>query len=76
MFRCHVCGNNEYRDERVDELFQIVGHPVLVQNIPAHVCARCGEAVFSRQTTEQIRRMVHGQARPLRTVQMDVFAFG
>jgi hypothetical protein len=35
---------------------------VLVENIPASVCARCGEATFSRETTERIRRMLYGEA--------------
>jgi len=27
------------------------------------VSARCGEAIFSRETTERVRRMVHGEAQ-------------
>ena len=38
------------------------------------VCEHCGEATFSRETTERIRRMVHGAGRPIKTVEMDVFA--
>lgn len=75
MFQCHVCGSNEARDELVSEVFQIDVKPVLVERIPARVCARCGEATFSRETTEKIRRMVHGEAKPLKSVRMDVFAY-
>ena len=75
MQQCHVCGYNEFREEFVSELFQIGERPVLVENIPAHVCGRCGEPVFSQQTTEHIRRMLHGKARPTRTVSMEVFAY-
>lgn len=76
MFLCCVCGSTEAHDELVDEVFQLDGKPVLVQSIPARVCSRCGEATFSRVTTEKIRRMVHGAAEPVKAVQMDVFAFG
>jgi len=76
MFRCHVCNSTEAHEELVSEVFQIDGQPVLVERIPATVCTRCGEAVFSRETTERIRRMVHGEAQPLKSVQMNVFAFG
>ena len=76
MFRCHVCGATEAHEELVDEVFQIEGQPVLVERIPAMVCLRCGEATFSRETTERIRRMVHGEAKPVKSVQMNVFAFG
>ncbi len=75
MFRCNVCGSDQAHQELVEELFMIDGKPVLVQNIPARVCDRCGDETFSRETTEKVRRMVHGESRPLRSVRMDVFAF-
>ena len=75
MFQCHVCGSNAAHDELVDEVFHIDKRTVLVEKIPAQVCDRCGEPTFSRDTTEKIRRMVHGEARPVRTVRMEVFAY-
>ncbi len=74
MFRCHVCGSIEARKELVSEVFQIDGQMILVERIPAAVCARCGEAVFSRETTETVRKLAHRAAHPIRSVQMDVFA--
>ena len=75
MFKCHVCGSTESREELVSEIFHIDGKPVLVENIPAQVCARCGEHIFSRQTTENVRLLVHGKAKPIKSVKMDVFAY-
>ena len=75
MFCCHVCGAMEARQVLVDEVFVIDGKHILVEGIPANVCARCGEATFSRKTTERIRRMVHGEAHPVRAVTMEVFAY-
>lgn len=75
MIQCHMCGSTEARSELVSDIFTIDGKPVLVERIPATVCARCGEATFNRATTETIRRMLHGSARPVRSVAMDVFAF-
>lgn len=75
MFRCQVCGSTEARSEAVSEVFLIDGQPVLVENIPAVVCVRCGDATFSRMTTERIRRMVHGDTLPVRSVRADVFAY-
>ena len=73
MFKCHVCGNAPAKNECVSEVFTIGDRRVLVEQIPAQVCERCGEAVFSRETTERVRRLVH-DARPARTVSLDVFA--
>jgi len=75
MFSCHVCGSTEAKKECINEIFQIDNKPVLVENIPAMVCVRCGEETFSCETTERIRRMVHGEAKPVKSVSMEVFTF-
>ncbi len=75
MFRCNVCGFTKSKKTLVSEVFQINQRPVLVEDIPAKVCTRCGEETFSRQTTEEIRQMLHGKATPVKSVSIDVFAF-
>ena len=75
MFQCYVCGSEQMRAELVNEVFLIEGSFILVENIPAKVCTHCGEATFSRDTTEKIRRMVHGEAQPVKSIEVDVFAF-
>jgi YgiT-type zinc finger domain-containing protein len=73
--RCRVCSSTEVRQEHVNKVFFLDGKHILVEDIPAMVCVRCGEAVFNRETTEQIRRMVHGKGEPVRTEVIDVFAY-
>ena len=75
MFRCHVCGSDRAREELVNDVFQIDGKPVLVENIPAQVCERCGEEIFSKETTEKVRLLLHSKAKPVKSVKMDVFAY-
>ncbi|MCK6627272.1 MAG: YgiT-type zinc finger protein [Anaerolineae bacterium] len=75
MFVCHVCGSNEAREETVNEIFFVEGKFVLVENIPATICTRCGEPTFSRETTEKIRQMVHGETQPVKSIKVDVFEF-
>ena len=75
MFKCHVCGSTESRTELVSEIFQIDGKPILMEDIPAQVCARCGEEIFSREATEKVRLIVYGTKKPIKSVQMDVFAY-
>ncbi len=75
MFRCHVCGSVQAREGSTDEVFLIEGKRVLIESIPVTRCAHCGEATFSRTTTERARQLIHGQAHPIRTVQMEVFTF-
>lgn len=73
MYKRHVCGHTAARSAFVSEVFTIEDRRVLVEHIPAQVCAHCEEATFSRETTESIRRLVHG-ARPTRTIPIEVFA--
>ena len=75
MFTCVVCGCTESQMELVEEVFQIDGEYVMVEGVPAEVCGRCEERSFSRDTTEKVRRAVHGEVRPAKTVQMRVFEF-
>ena len=73
MFKCHICGSTTGRTEFVNEVFTIDGRRVLVEHIPAQVCGRCGEPTFSRETAEEVRRLVH-ERPPAKTVPLDVFA--
>ena len=75
MRKCDVCGNESFHARQVDESFHIDGQLVMVEGIPAHVCGRCGDATFDRQTTEAVRGMLHGDSRPTRHMNVDVFAF-
>ncbi len=74
MFNCHVCGHNAAKPDFVSEVFTVEGRRVLVEHIPASVCEHCGEATFARETTEHVRRLVHGAGRPIKTVPLEVFA--
>jgi YgiT-type zinc finger domain-containing protein len=75
MFKCHVCNSEESHQELVSEIFEIDGRFYLVEQIPAIVCSHCGEESFSRETTERIRVMLHGEAQPIKSISVDVFAY-
>lgn len=76
MFSCHVCGSDSSHAEAVSEVFHIGGKICLLENIHAIVCSRCGEEIFSRETTERVRLMLNGEDEPVRTISVDVFSFG
>jgi YgiT-type zinc finger domain-containing protein len=73
MFQCHVCGSKEARQNHVNQIFMLDEKPVIVENVPAQVCVRCGEAIFDMATVEQIREMIHGKAKPVKSIMTDVF---
>ncbi|MBI3193903.1 MAG: YgiT-type zinc finger protein [Ignavibacteriae bacterium] len=72
---CHVCGSTEFSHSVLREAFEIERKHLLVKNIPAEICSRCGERIFSRETTEKVRLIVHGKTKPVKSVSMDVFAY-
>ena len=73
MFTCSTCGAKENREEFVEEVVRVDGSHVLVDHIPASVCARCGEESFSRETAEEVRLLVHGKAKPRKSIALKVF---
>jgi HTH-type transcriptional regulator / antitoxin MqsA len=75
MFKCHVCGSEDSRPEHINEIFNIDGTFHLVEKIPTTVCCRCQEEIFSSETMEQIREMLHGKAQPVRSISVNVFAY-
>ena len=75
MSTCAVCHAEENRNELVEEVFRVDGRYVLVDSIPAVVCSRRGEQTFSRDTVEKVRLMVHGEAKAIRSLPMQVFRF-
>lgn len=75
MLRCHVCGSEDFYSELISEIFNIRGKFYLVENIPATVCSRCGEEVLSRDTTEQVRVMLHEPKQPMRSISLDVLSY-
>ena len=75
MFSCAVCGCKQSRMDSVDEVFRVDGEYVLVEQIPAEVCSRCGEKSFSLQTVEAMRQAVNGGAVPARLMELRVFQF-
>ena len=68
MFKCHICGSKGSRTEYVNEIFNISEKLRLVENVPATVCDRCEEALFSSETAENIRVMLNGEDKPVRSV--------
>ena len=72
---CNVCNAEESHFEFVEEVFKVDGRYVLVAEVPSTVCQRCGERSLSRETTERVRLMVHGQSGAAKSVPMQVYEF-
>jgi YgiT-type zinc finger domain-containing protein len=72
---CEVCGNQSFRATRVSQGFNVDGRLFWVEDIPAEVCDRCGEANFTAEIAECLRKLVRAPDRSSRTVQAEVLRF-
>ncbi|EAZ89008.1 YgiT-type zinc finger protein [Crocosphaera chwakensis] len=75
MSVCYNCGSKDFQERNVNETFEVKGKLVMVENIPAKVCDRCGEVIFSSEIAEKVRLMLQGNTQPIKAIQVDVFAY-
>lgn len=73
--KCAVCGSTEFLHTHITEHYEIDGKTVIVENIPARVCKRCGDVVISAETTEYLRIMLHENPTPSRVETVRVFEY-
>lgn len=73
---CHVCGER-MEERRIKQGFWIKDKLVLVEDIPAGVCAQCGEKVVNAAVGQRIAALM-GDAKQLqeaRTISIPVIPF-
>jgi len=57
------------------EVFHVGDRYMLVEDIPATVCAKCGEKTSDAAMAEGIRHRLHGHGKLKRSMKLDVFAY-
>jgi len=62
-------------EQMVTYTIQLEEKLVLVEHVPAKVCAQCGERLFSPDTVERLQKTVWEQRSPSRMLQTPVFDF-
>ena len=62
-------------DARVTYTIEINGRVVVIENVPARVCAETGERLFAPDTVERIHQIVRGGQKPVRILQTPVYEF-
>ena len=62
-------------DARVTYTIEVDGRVVVIENVPARVCAETGERFFAPDTVERIHEIIRGGQKPVRTVQTPVYKF-
>jgi len=48
-------------------------HWIIVENIPAKVCQRCGEKLFDPEVVERLQKIIWNRQTPQKKIKMPVF---
>jgi len=73
---CHVCGER-MEEKPIKQEFWIKGKLILVEDVPAGVCLRCGEKVVRADVGRWIRALIEDskRLRKARTISVPVIKF-
>ena len=74
--KCHVCGGSVV-ERKIDQDFRIKGKLIVVREVPAGVCQRCGEKVVRAEVGKQLTAIVTDveSLRRAATIAVPVVAF-
>jgi HTH-type transcriptional regulator/antitoxin MqsA len=74
--QCHVCGER-MEERRVKQDFWIKEQLVVVEDVPAGVCPRCGEKVVRAEIGLQLAALLKGSdgLRQAQTMRVPVISF-
>ena len=73
--KCEVCGRGERRDQRIRYSLPLDDKLLVVDNVPAIVCDRCGEVTLSPAVTERLKRTAWESRRPARIIEAEVYDY-
>jgi len=73
---CHICGGR-MAERRVKQEFWIEGQLILIEDVPAGVCPRCGEKVVKADVGRWIAALIEDskRLRKARTIRVPVIKF-
>lgn len=67
MDRCVFCGGN-VREEVVTLDIRAADGLVVIEDVPAEVCQKCGEKTFTPETTKLIQKLVRSEPAPAKEI--------
>ena len=67
--------NERLVEQRVTYTLEVNGQLIVIENVPARVNVETGEPLFAPDTVERLQKMVWGQKKPKRMMQVPVYEF-
>lgn len=72
--QCIFCGG-KLEKRMVTFSYEEGGKYLLVENVPAEVCLKCGEKTYSPEVTDELLKFAREEFRPVKKVEVPIFDF-
>lgn len=72
--RCVFCGG-KVEKKNVTFSYEEDDKYLLVENVPAEVCTKCGEKTYSPKVTDELLRFAKDKFQPVKIIEVPVFDF-
>jgi YgiT-type zinc finger domain-containing protein len=67
------CSGN-YEEQQVTHTVRQKGEVVVIDHVPAEVCALCGDVLLKPETVRRIEKLLHAPTRPSKRVPLYEYA--
>lgn len=72
--KCVFCGGNVVKSE-VTFTYEEDEKRLFIEHVPAEVCKRCGEKMYSPEVTDELLRFARSEFKPARKIEVPVYDF-
>lgn len=73
--KCSLDGcSGRYEERLIVHTVRVGGEVVVIDHVPAEVCAACGDVLFTPDTVRHIERLLRERGQPSRTVPLYEYA--
>lgn len=72
--KCVFCGGEAVK-KKVTFTYEEDNKYLIVERVPAEICAKCGEKMYSPEVTDDLLRYARNEFKPARKIQVPVYDF-
>jgi len=72
--QCPFCGGESVK-ETVTFSYEEEDRYIFIEHVPADVCSRCGEKIYSPEVTDELLRIARKELKPARKIEVPVYEF-